>query len=161
MIAQKVDMSLNNGAIYSLWSTVFLAVYREGAECVLFYQALFIDAGEASGYGAVISGFVLGVVLLVGIFYLLKTGAVRIPIRPFFIATSVLIFFMALIFSSKGVMELVEARVFEPTLIEGMPSVIWMGIYPYLEPLMLQVVILFGAIASGTYITLKSKHNES
>ncbi len=161
MIAQKVDMSLNNGAIYSLWSTVFLAVYREGAECVLFYQALFIDAGEASGYGAVISGFVLGVVLLVGIFYLLKTGAVRIPIRPFFIATSVLIFFMALIFSSKGVMELVEARVFEPTLIEGMPSVIWLGIYPYLEPLMLQVVILFGAIASGTYITLKSKHNES
>ncbi|MGP1580765.1 MAG: FTR1 family iron permease [Wolinella sp.] len=161
MIAQKVDISLSSGATYSLWSTVFLAVYREGAECVLFYQALFIDAGEASGYGAVVLGFALGVVLLVGIFYLLKTGAVRIPIRPFFIATSVLIFFMALIFSSKGVMELVEARVFEPTLIEGMPSVIWLGVYPYLEPLILQVAILFGAITSGAYIVLKSKHNES
>ena len=39
-IKSKVNNSLSSGSLISLWSAAFLAVYREGAETVLFYQAL-------------------------------------------------------------------------------------------------------------------------
>lgn len=39
----KFAKSLSSGSIIGLWLTSFLAVYREGAETVLFYLALIGD----------------------------------------------------------------------------------------------------------------------
>lgn len=42
------------------WLTSFLAVYREGAETVLFYFALFGDAGSSVDMASIVAGFVAG-----------------------------------------------------------------------------------------------------
>ena len=63
----KLSHSLSRGSLVGLWLTSFLAVYREGAETVLFYYALIGDANDISGHMAIAAGFVIGcVVLLVG-----------------------------------------------------------------------------------------------
>lgn len=40
----KLSTALTAGSLFGLWLTSFLAVYREGAETVLFYYALVGDA---------------------------------------------------------------------------------------------------------------------
>lgn len=143
-INEKVSESLTSGSIKALWFTVFLAVYREGAETVLFYQALIFDAKTPLGYTLLAAGFITGVLALIVIFFALKAGAVRIPIKPFFVLTSSIIFYMSIVFTGKGIMELVEGKVLHPTLIEGLPTVTWLGIYPYWESLVPQVLLLLG-----------------
>lgn len=156
-ISGKVSESLSSGSAKALWFTVFLAVYREGAETVLFYQALLFDAQGAGGYSLIALGFGVGLVALVVLYYLLKWGAVKIPIRPFFMATSAVIFYMSVVFAGKGIMELVEGKVFEPTLIEGFPTVAWLGVYPYMESLLPQAVLLLGVILGSVYIKIQAK----
>lgn len=156
-ISGKVSESLSSGSAKALWFTVFLAVYREGAETVLFYQALLFDAQGAGGYSLIALGFGVGLVVLVVLYYLLKWGAVKIPIRPFFMATSAVIFYMSVVFAGKGIMELVEGKVFEPTLIEGFPTVAWLGVYPYMESLLPQAVLLLGVILGSVYIKIQAK----
>ena len=156
-IANKVSESLSSGSIKALWFTVFLAVYREGAETVLFYQALIFDAKTPLGYSMLAAGFATGVFALVIIFYLLKAGAIKIPIKPFFMLTSAIIFYMAIVFTGKGIMELVEGKIFHPTLIEGFPTLTWLGIYPYMESLIPQALLVIGLIIGSVYITVQAK----
>ena len=40
---------------------------------------------------------------------------------------------MAFVFAGKSVLELIEGKLFEPTLISGAPEISWLGIYPYME----------------------------
>ena len=44
----KLSTALTTGSLIGLWLTSFLAVYREGAETVLFYYALVGDAKSVS-----------------------------------------------------------------------------------------------------------------
>ncbi|MDR2635469.1 MAG: FTR1 family iron permease [Campylobacteraceae bacterium] len=159
-ISGKVKDSISGGSAKALWFTVFLAVYREGAETVLFYQAIIFDATNTLGYGAIAAGLVIGLILLVILFFLLKAGAVRIPIKPFFIVTSAIIFYMSVVFTGKGIMELVEGKIIEPTIIEGLPTITWLGVYPYIESLLPQIVLIAGIII-GTVLIRKRAHHEA
>ncbi|MDR2791064.1 MAG: FTR1 family protein [Campylobacteraceae bacterium] len=159
-ISGKVKDSISRGSARALWFTVFLAVYREGAETVLFYQALIFDATNALGYGVIAAGFVIGAIALVILFYLLKAGAVKIPIKPFFVITSAIIFYMSVTFTGKGIMELVEGKVIEPNIIEGFPTITWLGIYPYIESLLPQAVLILGIIRGTIFIKTKAKKME-
>ncbi|MDR1554643.1 MAG: FTR1 family iron permease [Campylobacteraceae bacterium] len=159
-ISGKVKDSLSSGSAKALWFTVFLAVYREGAETVLFYQAIIFDVTNTLGYIVVTTGLVIGLVLLTILFFLLKAGAVRIPIKPFFMATSVIIFYMSVVFTGKGIMELVEGKIIEPTLIEGVPTITWLGIYPYIESLLPQALLIVGIVAGTILIRKKAKNTK-
>ena len=46
----KLSTALTTGSLIGLWLTSFLAVYREGAETVLFYYALVGDAKSAVSF---------------------------------------------------------------------------------------------------------------
>ena len=67
-IKTHVSESISAGSAKALWWTVFLAVFREGAETVLFYQALFFEAKNAEGYGAIGAGFAAGLIILLIVF---------------------------------------------------------------------------------------------
>ncbi|MEF2070811.1 FTR1 family iron permease [Consotaella aegiceratis] len=146
-IKEKVDTSLSSGSMRALWLTSFLAVYREGAETVLFYQALTIDT-DTTGLGAIAGGFVVGCLALGIIYWVMRTGALKLPIRAFFQGTGALLYLMAFIFVGKGVMELVEGKVLTPTLIPWVPEFTPLGIYPYWESLIPQAALVVAAIAA-------------
>ncbi len=150
-IKGKVSSSLSSGTLRALWFAAFLAVYREGAETVLFYQALASDA-TGSGITGIAGGFGLGCVLLVGIYLVMRYGAVRLPIRPFFIFTGAILYYMAFVFAGKGVMELIEGKLFQPSLITGMPTVSLIGLYPYWQTLIPQILLIIAAIVGFTVI---------
>ncbi|KAA5606024.1 FTR1 family iron permease [Roseospira marina] len=146
-IKDKVQGSLSSGSMKALWFTSFLAVYREGAETVLFFQALTTDA-DATGLAGVAGGFLVGCVALGFVYWAMRAGALRLPIRPFFRVTGALLYAMAFVFAGKGIMELVEGKVLSPTLISWVPEVPALGVYPYWESLLPQVALVVAALVA-------------
>ncbi|SJZ49082.1 FTR1 family iron permease [Selenihalanaerobacter shriftii] len=150
-IQGKVEDSLTTGNSFALWSAVFLAVYREGAETVLFYQALIADADKSS-YGMIGLGFLVGCVALVAIYIIVRYGSVKLPLKPFFIGTSTLLYYLAFVFAGEGIRELQEAGVIGLGKIETVPTISWLGIYPTWQSLSLQaLLVLVAVIGLGYY----------
>lgn len=144
-IKDKVEDSISTGSLRALWFASFLAVYREGAETVLFYEALTIDS-DAAGVSAIIGGFVVGCLLLGVVFFAMRFGAMRIAIRPFFMVTGTLLYYMAFVFAGKGMMELIEGKVFEPTLVSWLPEIPMVGLFPYWQTLAPQLLLILALI---------------
>ncbi|MEO8333884.1 MAG: cytochrome c/FTR1 family iron permease [bacterium] len=139
-INEKVTTALDQGGGRALTFVAFLAVYREGAETALFYQALF---NEGPNVVLPLSlGIVVGFVALAIIFTLFYRYGVRIPIRRFFAVTSVLLYYMAFVFAGKGVRELQEGNAIPLTTIRGFPHIEWLGLYPSWQGLLMQLVLL-------------------
>ncbi len=142
----KLSHSLSKGSMVGLWATSFLAVYREGAETVLFYFALMGDSTDMSGHLSILAGFLIGCVILLIAYFVMRYSVVKLPLKPFFMFTGSFMYLMAFVFAGKGVLELIEGKLFEPTLISGMPEISWLGIYPYVETLIPQVILLVAAV---------------
>jgi high-affinity iron transporter len=151
-IKSKIESSLSRGNITLLGFAAFLAVYREGAETILFYQALYASSdGNAS---AMVAGFVSGSLILVGIFALIKYGSVRVPIGPFFAVTSTLLYYLAFTFAGKGILELQEAEWVSSTPVEWIPTIGLLGIYPTWEGVLLQGVLMVLLMVAVVYTFL-------
>ena len=139
-IREKVNVALEHGGGKALMLVAFLAVYREGAETALFYQALF---NEGSSVALPLSlGIVAGGAILAFVFTLFFRYGVKIPMRPFFAVTIVLLYYMAFVFMGKGIRELQEGNIIGITVIHGLTNVPSMGIFPSVETLAGQAVLL-------------------
>mgnify|MGYP001721695051 CR=1 FL=1 len=152
-IKDKTDASLTRGSLLGLAFISFLAVLREGAETILFYVPIVTAAGDKVHY--VWIGLAVGLVALVIIYLLIQFAAVRIPLRPFFTITSLLMAFMAFTFTGSGIGELQEADVVSLTPISGFPTIDLLGIYPRVENLAAQAIVL--AIIVGLYFFGKAR----
>jgi high-affinity iron transporter len=139
-IREKVTVALQHGGGKALAFVAFLAVYREGAETALFYQALF-DEGPRVAL-PISLGIVIGFAVLAVIFTLFYRYGVKIPLRPFFSVTSVLLYYMAFVFMGKGVRELQEGNAMPITLIPGFPHVEALGLYPTWQTVLAQLLLL-------------------
>jgi high-affinity iron transporter len=139
-IREKVTSALEHGGGRALAFVAFLAVYREGAETALFYQALFNEGARV--LLPITLGVILGGATLAVIFTLFYRFGVRIPLRPLFAVTSVLLYYMAFVFMGKGMRELQEGNLVSITIIPGAPHVELLGLYPTVETLLAQLVLV-------------------
>ena len=113
----------------------------------MFYKATL--TGNTSSLYAVL-GFVAGSIALAVIYFVMRYTTVRLPLRPFFLFTSILLFVMCISFMGKGVQELTEAG-----FISGASSLPFMngfsipdlGIYDRAETMIPQVMILIASIS--------------
>ena len=138
-IREKVSTALDQGGGKALALVAFLAVFREGAETALFYQALFSEGNVALPLSL---GIVAGFIALTIIFTLFYRYGVKIPMRPFFTVTSILLYYMAFVFLGKGIRELQEGNVIPITVMPSMPSVPSLGVFPSLQTMIPQAILL-------------------
>lgn len=150
----KVQTAVTTGSSIALGFAAFLAVFREGAETIIFYQAMLADAKEHMDM--VWYGLGVGGIILAFIFIFIRFGAIRLPLKPFFICTSVLMYIMAIAFAGGGVKELQEADIIQVTPVDFISSVEILGIYPTVETLIPQVVMVMLVIVSVLYYKFKS-----
>ena len=118
-------MKISRISMFALAFVAFLAVFREGAETALFYQALFTRGGDI--VMPVSLGLLSGSATLAVIFTLFWVFGLRIPLRPFFAVTSALLYYMALVFAGTGIKELQEADILPRTMLPGFPHVELIG----------------------------------
>ncbi len=137
----KVQSSVEQGSAFALAFTAFLSVFREGAEVVLFYQPMLTEGNP----GMVWAGFGAGCVLLVFVYLAITKLSIKLPIKVFFTATSILMAVMCVSFLGSGIKELAEGNVFDLTLnVPGIPEndvIQIFGIYPWLETLLPQLIL--------------------
>ncbi|MDR2625295.1 MAG: FTR1 family iron permease [Zoogloeaceae bacterium] len=139
-IARQMETALGTGSLLALAGTACLAVYREGAETVLFYQALALAApGEEA---ALWSGLATAAVLLLLGFFCLRRLALKLPFGLFFGATSLLLYGLAIVFLGQGIVELQAAGWFASLYLPGFPQVSWLGIAPSAQSLGAQACLL-------------------
>ncbi len=137
----RVQSSVERGSSFALAFTAFLSVFREGAEVVLFYQPMLAEGNP----GMVWTGFGVGCVLLVFVYLAITKLSIKLPIRVFFTATSILMAIMCVSFLGSGIKELAEGNVFDLALrVPGIPEndvIQIFGIYPWLETLVPQLIL--------------------
>jgi high-affinity iron transporter len=149
-VKSKVHSALTSGSSLALVSAAFLAVYREGFETILFYKALFLTGGPTgAGSMPIVGGMMAGSLVLVGVYVAISRFGVRLPLKPFFAVTGALLYYMAFVFAGKGVAELQEGGLISTTIISGGPRWPALGIYPTVESLIAQgilLILLLGAL---------------
>ncbi len=150
-IQSQVIRSVGKGSMFTLGLAAFIVVYREGAETILFYSTLFPNAEEGSSL-PIWAGFAVGCLVLVVIYYLFKYGTAKIPIRPFFTVTSVILYYMAFVFAGKGILELQIGGLISATPIEWFPTVGFLGIFPTVESMTLQGAVIMAALIALGYL---------
>ena len=134
---------LGLGMITSLAMLSFLAVFREGAETVIFYESIYSMGQDA--HGMWVGGLAAAAVLLV-IFLILRFTSVKIPIGPFFLVTSILMAALVVIFAGGGIHALIEGDLIEGTYLSTVPTNDWIGLYPYVETITAQVIAAIAVV---------------
>jgi high-affinity iron transporter len=136
------------GGLWTLALTSFLAVYREGAETALLYQAMIAgQGGSRDGLIGLGVGLAVGLLILAAVAVLIRRSSVKLPLRPFFQVTGFVLFAMAVVFAGNGVFELQSAGYIKTTALDwlgsGLPA---LGLHPNTQALSVQGILLLGAV---------------
>lgn len=153
-LQQQVQAALAADSSFMLGLIAFLAVFREGAETILFLNALIDDvpAGEA----AVLIGLGAAALALCAVYVAMTQFALRLPWRPVFAFTSIFLFVLGLRFVGVALAEfqligwLPSDRVMLPSWL------ILLGVNPSLQALGLQLALITGAAV----MVLRPDHRE-
>jgi len=160
----KVEASRDiAGPSIALGLTAFLAVMREGAETIVFFQALLGGATETAERHAVMAGLLAGALALGVIFLVLRKAAFRIPLGSFFTATSVLLYGLAVIFVGQGISSFQESGVMRATFVDHVPTIQALGLFPTVQTLAAQAAML-GLAALALFAPAgprKRKHDDT
>ncbi len=149
-IHDKVQNVVDGKKILGLVGISFFAVYREAFEVVLFYQALWLQ--NANDHHLIIWGFIAGLAVLVVLtFAILKLG-LKIPLKYFFGVTGTFLYFIAFVFAGNGIKELQVAGWVSTTPVGFPPQIPLLGIYPTLESLAVQALMLCAFFATFFWV---------
>jgi high-affinity iron transporter len=158
-VKAKVWNAATTGSTVALVGVGFTAVYREGFETVLFYQALLSFARDLHLFVGV--GTVLGAVALGAIGWLIFRAGRRIPIKTFLGTAVILVMAMSVVFAGNAVRGLQEAALIPVTFIEQLPDLpIFVsqltGWYPTRETILVQALLalIYVAGAMWTFVVL-------
>jgi high-affinity iron transporter len=122
---------------------------REGAETIVFFQALVSGATERAERHAVFAGVVAGAIALTVIFVGLRNLVSRIPIGAFFSATSILLYALAVIFVGQGIASFQESGVMSATFINHLPTLPMFGFFPTVQTIVAQAFLILLAAAAA------------
>ncbi len=92
-VERRIDAAAASRRVWVVGLIAFTAVFREGAETVLFLWGLFSHTA-AGGWSGLVGG-VAGVAAAAGLGWAVFRGGTRLSLRRFFAVTSVLILFLA------------------------------------------------------------------
>jgi high-affinity iron transporter len=118
-VKAKVWAAATTGSTLALAGVGFTAVYREGFETVLFYQALMSFAQGLLVW--VIAGAVAGACVLGVIGFAIFRAGKRMPVKAFLGTAVVLVMAMSVAFVGNAVRALQEAAAIPVTFLESLP----------------------------------------
>lgn len=141
----RIHDTVSTGAVWGLVFISFVAVYREVAETVLFYETLWLQTATDS-HGYLLSGMLGAALLLLALAWLMFRLSVRLPLRLFFKANAALLTVLAVVFAGKGIAALQEAGKLRVDPV-NFPEIHILGIYPTLESLGVQLALIAATVA--------------
>ena len=153
-IAEKMQGALSRGSAWFLFGLAFIVVYREVFETILFYAALWTpDNGPT-----ILAGALSGVLLLAIIAWAMLRYSRKLPITEFFRYSAILIAILTVVLAGKGVGALQEAGMVPVTPLAGVPRITMLGLFPTLEAVATQAVMLLAIVIGFRFAGKRHAH---
>lgn len=163
-VKAKVWQASTTGGVMVFVMLSFFTVYREGFETVLFYQAMFSFAKYMELYVGL--GFILGIASLLGLYFVMRKLGKRLPLRILFGLTMGIGAYLSIAFLGNAVRELQILDIVPYTgMIGTIPRLdinlaMMTGIYPTLETLIAQIVLLGVYLSASSYVLIVRPRKE-
>ena len=163
-VKAKVWQATTTGSVMVFVMLSFFTVYREGFETVLFYQAMFGFAKYMEMYVGL--GFVLGIVSLLAIYFVMRMMGKRLPLRVLFGLTMGIGAYLSIAFLGNAIRELQVLDIVPYTSMIGtiprldINMATMTGIYPTLETVIGQIVLLGVYMVASAYILIVRPRRE-
>ncbi|MCV0431493.1 FTR1 family protein [Nitrosopumilus sp.] len=163
-VKAKVWQATTTGSVMVFVMLSFFTVYREGFETVLFYQAMSGFAKYMEAYVGL--GFVLGIVSLLGMYYVMKKLGKRLPLRALFGLTMGVGAYLSIAFLGNAIRELQILDIVPYTSMIGIIPRLdinlaaMTGIYPTLETVIAQIILLGVYLLASSYVLILRPNKE-
>ena len=145
-IDRKMDIVLSTGSFISMFVLSFLAVFREGAETILFYAGIL----PLISLQNLIIGIVSAILILVVIAFVLIYASSKIKIHQIFLVLTWTIYFLAFKMLGTSIHMLQVVGILPLHVVNFIPTVEILGIYANMEVFICQL-ILITIIAFATF----------
>jgi high-affinity iron transporter len=143
----KSSHALSSGRMISLTLLAFFAIVREGLETVIFLVGM---AGKMSN-GELIAGIAVGFgILAICAVAMMKLGT-RLPVRPVFLVSSIIVFYLCFKFMGSGIHSLQMAGVIPSTMQDYLPEAISLSLYPSWFSTLPQLLFVLLAVSLVIY----------
>ncbi|UUS13693.1 cytochrome c/FTR1 family iron permease [Stenotrophomonas sp. CD2] len=136
-VREKLGHALSRKSGVFLFGLIFVVVYREVFETILFYAAIW-SQGNAN---SVVAGGASASLVLVVIGWLMMRFSRRLPISQFFRYSAVLIAVLATVLIGKAVSALQEAGYLPISWLDNALRIEVLGLYPTVEGIAAQVLV--------------------
>ena len=146
---RKMNVVLSTGSFISMFALSFLAVFREGAETILFYAGILPLISVQN----LITGISAAVIILIIIALALTYASSKIKVHRVFFILTWMIYFLAFKMLGVSIHMLQVVGVILLHVIHFIPTVEILGIYANVEVFISQLILIL--IIAG--ITLKRK----
>jgi len=153
-VREKLGHALGRSSGLFLLGLVFVVVYREVFETILFYSAIWSQGSQ----GAVLAGAATAALALVAIGWAMLRYSRRLPIGQFFRYSSILIAVLAVVLMGKAVSALQEAGYLPVHWLEGWPRIELLGLYPTMEGVGAQVLVALVLAAGFAWSNRSARH---
>lgn len=134
-----------------LFLASFFAVSREAGETVIFLNALGPNIKE---------GIILGILALFIITIIIYILKVKLKPKTFFTITNFILNITAISLVGKAILEFQSAGIIPVDIINFLPSIDILGIYPTVQTILAQFILLTFLISITAYYLLKSQQKE-
>jgi high-affinity iron transporter len=157
-VKAKIWKATTTGGVTVFIMLSFFTVYREGFETVLFYQAMLSFAKYMEWY--VIAGMTLGLIVVVGIAFIVRKLGKKLPLRVLFGLTMGIGAYMSITFIGNAVRSFQEAGYISATHMIGIIPRLdinlaaMTGIHPTLETVVAQLILLSVYIIGSLYVLI-------
>jgi len=155
-IHNKSQSALDTGRIISLGVLSFLAVFREGTETVLFI----IGMVNQISFQQLVIGILVGLGILAVIAYLMLVVGVKLPMRPFFLVSSLIVFYLCFKFTGLGIHSFQLAGSLPSTTSQNLPSIDFLGFYPSWQSALPQIALLLFALGTLMWNRIKKQRQQ-
>lgn len=150
-IDRKMDVVLSTGSFISMFVLSFLAVFREGAETILFYVGIL----PLISLQNLIIGVVSAILILIAIALVLIYASSKIKIHQVFFILTWTIYFLAFKMLGTSIHMLQVVGILPLHVIHFIPTVEVLGIYANIEVFISQLILIIIIMIA----TLKRKNN--
>lgn len=140
-IQTKSQLAIDKGHLISLGLLSFLAVFREGTETVLFLLGMVNQIRLQD----LLLGLCIGFGILILLAYLMLIMGLKLPIRSFFVISSIIVFYLCIKFTGMGIHSLQLGGVLPSTNAPNLPSIDFFALYPSWESTIPQIVLILAA----------------
>lgn len=149
----KSEQAISGGKMISFAVLAFLAILREGLETVVFLIGM---AGRMT-MEELILGIVVGLGVLVLIAFFILKFSNYLPMKPFFMASSAVVFYLCFKFMGSGIHSLQLAGVVPSIVQDYLPSVPALSIYPSWYSFLPQLVLVIFGVGTIIYMQIHKR----